>query len=81
MKSDASVFCAIRPEGDRRAYTGGHPPGNAHRAAMPRAERGIAVSREGKGRNLSLSHRKEKINCNLVPFFVDFIVYCLYVKE
>ena len=37
-------FCAIRPEGDRRACTSGHPTGNGHRAAMPREERGIAVS-------------------------------------
>ena len=30
------VFCAICPEGERRACTSGHPTGNGHRAVRPR---------------------------------------------
>ena len=57
----ARPFCATGPEDGRRvpglllaltdspyARTSGHPKGNGHRATMPRDERGIAVSGQGK---------------------------------
>ena len=44
----ARVLHRPKQSEDRRACAGRHPPGNGHRVAMPRDERGIAMIGQGK---------------------------------